>query len=638
MRLRGVVQQAVDLAGQIERGQAQMPLRDHFEGIAAGLDSSPFTLTLVGLDVESRGAALGWLCGEDFHVLTLDVPGTAGLVEVRLSERGYVLLKGGCRKEFDQLEPFLEAVRAADLVRQGDADAWLDPMHLEIKAPRGLQGLRLLMPESPSALVQNPAVTTWLRAQANLLAVAGPTDREPDVAAVDAVRELAVDAPATWVITCGAPAPPGFLARGWPSALGGGAFPSVHLPQDSQGPPPPTPAFLAEGRSNIRLGLCGCQQTRRFEAALDMLEERVQGDIRVQTARRKALTRRATTLSDRSQDLALREAADALRREAGERLNRLRNDLAEAYRGRVLASSASCNKINNLMEDLTEEDLARETGKSIVHLSVSPTALRKAERLVRDLVSADVEADLAGLSPALEAPGRDLAAGLAPFGEGGAATGFERLDGPAVAEAAAKGVHLVPRFRGELHEKNGMEKVFDLAMHARRPMFLLTMLAPLGIPFLSRVREVASLMAVILVGGIAFAWKSYRDEQHERLDRELVRLREALGNELKQLYDQALRGWQNLALRHTHEVEKHAERQIEERLRSLSTDQASRSARERVEVQDKLRVVDNRLRELGELAQQVGRVRAGAVEARLALERATRDALGELRARVGGGA
>jgi hypothetical protein len=139
-QLRAAIGQAADLAGQIERGQAQMPLRDHFEDLARGLETSPFTLTLLGLDAASRGAALGWLCGTEIHVLTLEVPGAAGLVEVQLAERGYVLLKSGRRQEFDRLEPFLEAVRAADLVRQGDADTWLEPMHLEMRAPAACKG------------------------------------------------------------------------------------------------------------------------------------------------------------------------------------------------------------------------------------------------------------------------------------------------------------------------------------------------------------------------------------------------------------------------------------------------------------------------------------------------------------------
>jgi hypothetical protein len=49
-QLRLAINQSSDLAAQIERGQAAMPLRDHFASLATSLDTAPFTLTLLGLD------------------------------------------------------------------------------------------------------------------------------------------------------------------------------------------------------------------------------------------------------------------------------------------------------------------------------------------------------------------------------------------------------------------------------------------------------------------------------------------------------------------------------------------------------------------------------------------------------------
>ena len=207
-QLRSAIGQSSDLAAQIERGQASMPLRDHFEELARSLDGAPFTMTLLGLDAASRAAALGWLCGEDYHILSIEVPGAVGLVEVQLAERGYVLVKSGRRQEFDRLEPFLDAVRAADLVRQGDADAWLEPMHLEVAAPRGLQGLKLLMPESPASMAESPTLLARLRSESNFLVVAGPIDHPLEESAAAAIRDLAADAMATWVLTCGPIRPP----------------------------------------------------------------------------------------------------------------------------------------------------------------------------------------------------------------------------------------------------------------------------------------------------------------------------------------------------------------------------------------------------------------------------------------------
>jgi hypothetical protein len=250
-RLRMAIGQALDLAGQIERGRAVMPLRDHFAALAESIDTAPFTLTLLGLDAASRAAALGWLCGEDYHVLSVEAPGAVGLVEVQMAERGYVLAKSGRRQEFDRLEPFLEAVRAADLVRQGDADAWLEPMHLELAAPPGMQGLKLLMPESVAAVAESHVLLARLQSESNVLAVAGPADRELDEPAAGAIRALAADALATWAITCG-PSLPDPRRWGWAEALDGIRLPSVHL--EPGGPAPPLPDFLLDRRSTARGG------------------------------------------------------------------------------------------------------------------------------------------------------------------------------------------------------------------------------------------------------------------------------------------------------------------------------------------------------------------------------------------------
>ena len=67
------------------------------------------------------------------------------------------------------------------------------------------------------------------------------------------------------------------------------------------------------------------------------------------------------------------------------------------------------------------------------------------------------------------------------------------------------------------------------------------------------------------------------------------------------------------------QVDKHIKVRVAEMARDLS--------RERAELQDKLKAVDNRLRELSSLTQQVARVRQAAAEARQALERSARDAI-----------
>jgi hypothetical protein len=484
------------------------------------------------------------------------------------------------------------------------------------------------MPESPGALVRNPGLMAWLRARANPLAIAGPAAGEPDAQAeaIEAIRELAADAPATWVIVCGSPAP-GLMERGWPAAVGGGTLPPTSLLPAA----PPIPAPLADGHSPVRRALFSRQQARRFEAALEMLEERIQGDVRVQTARRKALGRRATSLGERAPELALREAADAARRAAGERLARLRTDLAEGQRERTLPSSIASNKFANLIEDLSADDLARETTGTAVILGLAPGTLKQAERLLREVVRAELGQDFERARAGLGDLERDLAAQLAPLGPETPPLTVDRLDEPALARSIEAMIRIEPRYRAELPQRSGVEGLFEWAMHGRRPVFLITLMSSMGVPFLVDLKErIAPLMALIFVGGLWLARRSFIREQHEKIERELVRIREVLRSELDRLHEEVLRDWQGLALRHLQEVERAIGRATEEWLKARLADLATRSARERVEVQDKLKVVDNCLRELGALVQQVGRTRMAAGDVRRALEQAGREALGPL--------
>jgi hypothetical protein len=627
MRLLGAIAQATDLAVQIERGQAQMPLRDHFEAISTSLDSAPFALTLLGLDAASRAAALGWLCGEDFHILSIEVPGAAGLVEVQLAERGYVLVKSGRRQEFDRLEPFLEAVRAADLVRQGDADAWLEPMHLEVAAPAGVQGLRLLMPESPAAVAESPALRARLRSESNFLVVSGPIDHALDAATAVAVRELAADAMVAWVLTTGSAPSPDDLLRGWPALLGGRCVPPVHLGLD--GGPPPVSEFLREDRSGVRGGLFMCQHARRFDTALDMLDERIRQDLRQHEARRKMLMRRSAVLGEPGQDRAVREASEAIRPALDDGLGRLQAQLAESHRERLLPGSVPNNKINNLLEDVTADDLARDASGRVIQLAVASGFRDKVRRLVSDLIRSGLRADLEALNSGLEALGRDVATRLAAVGGDDLRIAPpQTLDEANLWESIRKTIQLDSRYHGELITRGKLETTFELAMHARRPIFLIMMTAPILFPFLPNPRvQLAPLMLPLLIGGVAWAIHSFRAEHQEKIEREVARLRDTLGAEIRGLYGQALRDANDRAAQHLREVAKKLAREIEERLKACAAELASRTARERIELQDKLKAVDSRLRDLGGLIQQVGRARQASAEARQALERATRDAL-----------
>ena len=607
-----------------------MPLLDHFEALATSLDTAPFSLILLGLDAASRAAALGWLCGQDFHVLSIEVPGSVGLVEVQLAERGYVLVKSGFRQEFDRLEPFLEAVLAADLIRRGDADAWLEPMHLEVAAPRGLQGLKLLMPESPVAIGQNTALLARLRSESNLLAVAGQARQELDETALGTIRDLAANAMASWAITCGSSLSMDAHGRGWTDELDGNRLPAIHIEPDTE--PPPVPEFLRDSRSGVRGGLFMCQRATRFETALDMLEERVQQDFRQHEARRKMLMRRSANLAEFGRDRNLREVSEAIRRTLEDRQASIQAQLAESQRERLLPNSIANNKINNLLEDLTTDDISKETLGQIVQLGVAPRVRQEVRRLVGDIVRAELRTELEHLNVVIAAMTQEADAKINSAGGGSLAMRPETLDESTVWKPLQESIQLDSRYRGELAQKGLRERLFEFVMHCRTPVFLMTIVVSPLYSFAPGLREpLLKLTPFLFVGGAFWAYHGLKEEEHKAAERELIRLRDTLRSEIRRIYEQALGDWSKRAGQHLHRVVSAIGQRVDEHIKGCLADMDRETTRERVELQDKLKAVDDRLRDIGGTLREVKRVRQEAAEARTAFERATRDALRDIR-------
>jgi DNA repair ATPase RecN len=126
---------------------------------------------------------------------------------------------------------------------------------------------------------------------------------------------------------------------------------------------------------------------------------------------------------------------------------------------------------------------------------------------------------------------------------------------------------------------------------------------------------------------LVWAVYSFRAENREKIEREVTRLRDTLGPEVHKLYENALRDGNEREVSHLRDVGKKLVREAEETLNARAERLLAGSARDRVEIQDKLKAADNRLRDLSGLNQQAGRVRQSAADARQALERAARDVI-----------
>ena len=320
---------------------------------------------------------------------------------------------------------------------------------------------------------------------------------------------------------------------------------------------PPSPTSCSMADSSMHQALFACQQARRFDTALDMLEERVQQDLRQHDARRKSLIRRSTGLGDQEQARAIRDTLDSIRRDLEENLARIEAQLADRLKQRLLPASIAPNKIDNLLEDLSDHDITQEESDRLIHLSVATAFIKKACRLVQDLVHDALQGDLEMLRAELPDLSRQIAARTENIKGLATAELLRPPDESATWEALKSTIHIDPRYHGELPRKRGLDGLFEWVMHGRRPVFLIMMIAGMGGSLVSGLRELlAPLMLFAFIGGLIWARHSFKAESAERIERELIRLREMLGSEIRRLHEQALRDWATRATQHLRDLAK----------------------------------------------------------------------------------
>ncbi len=118
----------------------------------------------------------------------------------------------------------------------------------------------------------------------------------------------------------------------------------------------------------------------------------------------------------------------------------------------------------------------------------------------------------------------------------------------------------------------------------------------------------APLILVLFLSGTAWTFHSFREERDWLLERELTRLRDVVGNECRRHIEELLKEWSSRAIRWLRDQQKSLQRQVDDLLRqSVATSEAS-TERNRLELQDQLRVAEQRHRELTQLDQRLTRL------------------------------
>ena len=584
-RLRVALPLLRQLVLQWESGQAQQPLSQFAASLERDLAEGPLTVLLCAATPQARAAWLVRLCGattSDPAQLTASL--TAD-IELRFGPGGFAMTHESFRQEYQRPDDLLVACVTMLSVRTSAADARRQPVIIHLPETAELRGLRLLLPLLPAdeslswpPRILSPLLRGWL-SQSQLVLLT------TDMAAASN-WELSEDSERDQRLVVFPVA--GESLGDWLTLL----------------------SRSAAWRDTLRLAWV----VERCQSALDMVADRLAQETRAQDSRRRTLTWRLSRMADARNDREVQDILDAQRLLNEDGFEALETSLTERLRERTLPNAAPLNRLSNLMEDLSEEDFSEEAAGKVVRLRVSSDFLQRTLRLVQQQVHDDLRADVAWLDGQSLALAQSLNDCLAPLGEGFSLTRTGAWDETTLWKTLREQVHVDSRYHGEMPRRNW----FDRLSEGRRPVFgIMMVVSMVGAAFGMRsglTALLAPVMLVLFVIGTCWTFLSFREERRLILERELLRVRESFGQEVRRLYEVVAREWINLATKSARDLRKQWTREIDQLLRSLRIDQTSNAETRRKELQDKLKVIEQRQKELNGLLHQVQRLQQTNVE------------------------
>jgi len=590
----------MDLVAQIERGQGGGPLGRHFQDLSEDLQTGPFRFVLVGLDAQARGGALGLFCGQDIHVMRLQIPDEVGLVDVRFGERGYVLEgRDGERRQFDQLEPFLVAVQAADLVREGDARSLLSPMTLQLEAPLGAQGLHVLMPESLAALRRNPRLLGRLAAHGNVLVVAGQVDSTVDGDDAKTLGELAELMPVAVPLVLGEGELP---KRGFWSdrSLLGGRFVMAAMRGDAI----KVPDFAQDATDPLRVTARAAWQAKRLSTAAMMVRTELQEDRGQIEVRLRSLQREQKALEEGQRERDMRGQVERLRTPAIDHLRQLADQGAEDLRRIGIAGGALEKVCAGAVQAVGSAQLLRmPLGSGKVRLVVAPEFLEQCSHPLYEELTRAIKAQALLLREGARALDARLAEGLSEIRQATVGMRLPSFDEDRVCAAIKELLQSDLEAKAEIDRRGFLKRL----SHGRQLVFTLLMSVSLfgsALPFGRD--QLLKFVVPLFVGGVVMTVFTWRREDRERVDRELERMREQLRGQLARRGADALRELGERARRHLDELREQSLRQIDAVVRESEQLLVQRARDDVGELQQRTRSQEQRRRDLDALLQRVG--------------------------------
>ena len=176
-------------------------------------------------------------------------------------------------------------------------------------------------------------------------------------------------------------------------------------------------------------------------------------------------------------------------------------------------------------------------------------------------------------------------------------------------EPLAEMLDLDIKYRGEIPRRGFMQRLGE----GRRVVFVALMALSLVGSFVGfNIRQAAwagIVFLILFVGVVAYTFKSWQREEDETLSKEIERVRESVAAEFNRVLNEILREKQSRLQQTLDEIKREALTKLDSALREAQLSKAQATESERRDARSKLKLIDQRLKELNGLNQQITKLR-----------------------------
>jgi len=606
-KLRELTREAQSLGLEIERGQASTPLADHCASLLnEHLRRAP-AVAVLATHPRARAEALQWLLGRGRGgALLRAVPSAAAaaaMTEIQLEGEGYAVLgTEGRREELADLPAFLHAVEAQ--WQMGRA-ASTDSSGVEPRPDPHLghgQSLSLLVPASIEELLLQPGLVSELQARAPLFVVAHEEGNQGlDPTAWEAVRHATQGVQVLWPVSTGltegaAPGPwwrdlctPGMQVLD-PLAL---VIPTATSPL--QGAVSECFDAWALQVSAVRLGLAVFAIKERHEHELRQIQVRRQRD-------------EMDLRPEIGSDINLRRPFDLARVALSDELAALAKAPLETARRSFLPEGSLTQALGHQLRRLEHADLEREPGAKSIKLSLAAIAQGQLVQTLRRTLKEELSRDVSQTVEGLEA----LRQQLEPELEAAVAEPVRlTLPAPEADSLWAQIGDMVSidiRYRGEMPRRGIFQRLGEGRKAVFAGMMVLSLLGSF-VGFSWRgigVLGFAFLLVFLAVVGLTY--RSWKQEDAERLDKELERVREQLHSECRRVATEVQREKQARLAAHLEQIKRQTLMRIDDLMRERQTREQAALNEQRERARRRKEQLDRQMREAHTLGQRMGKL------------------------------